>query len=293
MFTDKLSVRGCQMAKQDDVLISRVRPTRGAIVWIRESELHVSSAFTVLRDCGTLSKKYLWLFLAWNRAYLNHLGDNCTGTMYPTTSEDAITDFDVPIAPLAEQKRIVEKLDAVMARLEACKSRLALIPPLLKRFRQSVLSAACSGKLTADWREQNLIIENADALLDRIREKRLASAPTKKEKARIDEVFDEGNLRIDEGDLGLDEIPDTWFGCRVGAVGAVSNGTTPSRKRPDFWGGAIPWVSSGEVRNNIISATRERITKAGYEDSSVRLLPRGTVLLAMIGEGKTRGQTDR
>ena len=58
-----------------------------------------------------------------------------------------------------------------------------------------------------------------------------------------------------------------------------------------FWGGDIPWVSSGEVRNNVISTTRERITKAGYESCSVRLLPPGTVLLAMIGEGKTRGQT--
>jgi type I restriction enzyme, S subunit len=58
-----------------------------------------------------------------------------------------------------------------------------------------------------------------------------------------------------------------------------------------YWAGSIPWVSSGEVRNNVISETRELITKAGQQNSSVKLLPKGTVLLAMIGEGKTRGQS--
>jgi type I restriction enzyme S subunit len=74
-------------------------------------------------------------------------------------------------------------------------------------------------------------------------------------------------------------------------IGAVVNGSTPSRKVPELWNGEIPWLSSGEVRNNLIISTREQITKAGIDSCSVRLLPPGTVLLAMIGEGKTRGQT--
>ena len=82
------------------------------------------------------------------------------------------------------------------------------------------------------------------------------------------------NLRIDEGDRN--DTPDTWIHCRVGTIGAVSNGSTPSRKQPEFWDGEISWVSSGQVRNNVIAETRERITKAGYESSSVRILPRGT-----------------
>lgn len=62
-----------------------------------------------------------------------------------------------PVAPLAEQKRIVEKLDAVLGKVDACRQRLERIPTILKRFRQSVLAAACSGKLTADWRKENSI----------------------------------------------------------------------------------------------------------------------------------------
>ena len=56
-----------------------------------------------------------------------------------------------PLAPLAEQKRIADKLDSVLARVDACRDRLDRIPALLKRFRQSVLAAATSGRLTEDW----------------------------------------------------------------------------------------------------------------------------------------------
>jgi len=61
--------------------------------------------------------------------------------------------FKLP--PLKEQERITDKLDAVRARVDACRDRLDRIPAILKRFRQSVLAAATSGKLTADWRELN------------------------------------------------------------------------------------------------------------------------------------------
>lgn len=60
----------------------------------------------------------------------------------------------VPLASVAEQTRIVEKLDEVLAQVEAIQARLARIPDIIKRFRQSVLAAAVSGKLTGGWREQ-------------------------------------------------------------------------------------------------------------------------------------------
>jgi type I restriction enzyme S subunit len=62
----------------------------------------------------------------------------------------------IPFAPLNEQLRIVAKLEKLLGRVDACQKRLAKIPTLLKRFRQSVLAAACSGRLTADWREDDI-----------------------------------------------------------------------------------------------------------------------------------------
>lgn len=66
-----------------------------------------------------------------------------------------VATFSVPVAPLSEQTRIADKLDAVLARVDACRDRLDRIPAILKRFRQSVLAAATSGALTEDWRTKD------------------------------------------------------------------------------------------------------------------------------------------
>lgn len=63
--------------------------------------------------------------------------------------------IQIPVAPLVEQKRIADKLDSVLAKVDAAQARLDKIPTLLKRFRQSVLAAATSGELTKEWREEN------------------------------------------------------------------------------------------------------------------------------------------
>ena len=89
----------------------------------------------------------------------------------------------------------------------------------------------------------------------------------------------------------LPELPDGWVWSRIGNIFEVYVGSTPRRSRSDFWNGNIPWVSSGEVSFTRIKATRERITEKGLKNNSVTLHPKGTVLLGMIGEGKTRGQT--
>jgi type I restriction enzyme S subunit len=80
----------------------------------------------------------------------------------------------IPIPPLAEQHRIVAKLEQVLASANAARERLARVPTLMKRFRQSVLATACSGRLTADWREQNPDVEPASQLLERILAERRA-----------------------------------------------------------------------------------------------------------------------
>ena len=82
----------------------------------------------------------------------------------------------------------------------------------------------------------------------------------------------------------------TWVWVAIGNLFEVKPGGTPSRKEPEYWNGNIPWVSSGEVANCIISETQESITQLGVENSNAKMNAEGTVLLAMIGEGKTRGQ---
>lgn len=76
----------------------------------------------------------------------------------------------------------------------------------------------------------------------------------------------------------------------IGDVFSVTTGGTPSRGNPTFWGGDVKWVSSGEVNFRNIEDTEEKITRDGVEGSNAKINPPGTILLAMIGQGKTRGQ---
>lgn len=77
---------------------------------------------------------------------------------------------------------------------------------------------------------------------------------------------------------------------RIGQVFEVTTGGTPSRSNPAFWDGNVKWVSSGEVAFKDIVDTTEKITNLGVAASNAKLYPPNTVLIAMIGQGKTRGQ---
>lgn len=93
--------------------------------------------------------------------YLRHIKPTAemmaTGTTFKELSGSAATKLPFVLAPLNEQKRIADKLDALLARVDACRERLDRVPQLLKRFRQAVLAAATSGALTEEWRgSQNL-----------------------------------------------------------------------------------------------------------------------------------------
>ncbi|MGG2077036.1 restriction endonuclease subunit S [Lelliottia nimipressuralis] len=79
------------------------------------------------------------------------------GGAQPNISQAIIKEHKVPFPPLAEQKIITDKLDSLLAQVDNTKTRLEQIPQILKRFRQAVLAAAVSGKLTEEWREQNKI----------------------------------------------------------------------------------------------------------------------------------------
>ena len=72
----------------------------------------------------------------------------------------------------------------------------------------------------------------------------------------------------------------------------VVSGGTPSRDISEYWEeGTIPWVKTTELQNNIVTEVEEYITEQGLSNSSAKIVPSGTVLIAMYGQGKTRGMT--
>jgi len=85
-------------------------------------------------------------------------------------------------------------------------------------------------------------------------------------------------------------VPEGWSIVSVKDIARVSSGGTPSRSVARYWNGDIPWVTTGEIAFNRIKDTEQKITKEGLENSSAKIFPNGTILLAMYGQGKTRGQ---
>lgn len=81
-----------------------------------------------------------------------------------------------------------------------------------------------------------------------------------------------------------------WEIKTLGEIARITSGGTPDRTQQTYWGGEIPWVTTGEIQFNTITSTAERITDPGLRGSSAKLFPPGTLLMAMYGQGKTRGQ---
>lgn len=85
-------------------------------------------------------------------------------------------------------------------------------------------------------------------------------------------------------------LPKPWHRSTLGEIARISSGGTPDRTKPEYWGGDVPWVTTGEIQFNTITDTAEKITAEGLQNSSAKLFPPGTLLMAMYGQGKTRGQ---
>jgi len=76
----------------------------------------------------------------------------------------------------------------------------------------------------------------------------------------------------------------------LGKIAKVATGGTPVRDTPEYWGGSIPWVGTGEIDFNIIKSHTDYLTQKGLDASAAKLLPKGTLLMAMYGQGATRGK---
>ncbi|MDH1882553.1 restriction endonuclease subunit S [Empedobacter sp. GD03797] len=90
--------------------------------------------------------------------------------------------------------------------------------------------------------------------------------------------------------LRFPEFTEEWETKKLGEISSVSSGGTPSRANPLYWDGDIPWISTTLIDFNLIEKSEEYITQEGLENSSAKLFPIGTLLMAMYGQGKTRGK---
>ncbi|GMV42243.1 MAG: hypothetical protein AMXMBFR64_39590 [Myxococcales bacterium] len=168
------------------------------------------------------------------------------GTTHSTIYFPEVKALRVCLPPPKQQKRIVAKIEALQARSEAAEEALDAIPPLLEKFRRSVLAAAFRGDLTREWREANPHVESASKLLERIREERRRRWEKANPGRRYSEAEDDDGLRE-----GLPDLPPTWRWTSVDAVGDVLLGR---QRAPQYLTGRYsrPYLRVANIKDDRI-----------------------------------------
>lgn len=191
-------------------------------------------------------------------------------------SMDTINSFPIPLPPLAEQKRIVAKIEELLPYIDRYETAWSKLEQFNSRFpedmKKSLLQYAIQGKLV-EQRPEEGTAEELFTQIQKEKQRLIAEKKIKKEKS-LPEITD------DEKPF---DIPESWKWVRVGSCGSWGSGATPSRTNSEYYGGTIPWLKTGDLNDDIITEIPEYITELALEKTSVRLNPIGSVLMAMYG----------
>lgn len=270
-------VRGSYTAFQEgDVLFAKITPCmengKAAIARDLVNGLGFgSSEFHVLRPTDKVLPEFIYQLIR-QKSFRAEARDNMTGSVgQARVPTEWLKNFEFELPPVETQREIVGLVSQLQEQMDSASDRLATIPALLKKFRQSVLAAACSGQLTADWRDDHMADEPAEHLLERIRQHRKVKPLTSA--AEADE-----------------DIPRDWALTRVGQVCAVATGATPLRTRSAYFGGDIPWITSSAANDGMVTRATQFITELAVKETNAKVFPPGTLIVAMYGEGQTRGR---
>lgn len=141
-----------------------------------------------------------------------------------------------------------------------------------QQLKNSILQLAVQGKLVEQRKEEGTGEELYNVVQNE-KKKLIEEGKLKKQKA-LPEITEE-EIQFD--------IPETWKWVRLGEIGDWGSGATPSRTNPDFYGGDIPWLKTGDLTDGFIYDVPEYITQKALEKTSVRLNPIGSILIAMYG----------
>ena len=283
-----------------DLIFAREAPA-GNIAVIQEGEIVCLGQRTVLirPKKDLLNADYLAFYILSPISQQMLVGKS-TGTTVAHVNLADFRPYFIALPPLAEQKRIVAKLEQVLPLVDeygAAQEQLdKLNKELPEALKTSILQQAIQGKLVP----QNPKDEPAQKLLERIafcrhseqseesnkRSKKTTKNPTSRIYCENGTWYEQiGNT--DPKDISDEipfDIPTSWVWTRMGNIGSWGAGATPAKGNPAFYkDGIIPWLVTGELNNSIVTETKTKVSKIALEKCSLRLCKPGDVLIAMYG----------
>ena len=257
-----------------DILISRAGSV-GFSILVKSPKSAVFASY-LIRFIPYINAKYVSYFLN-SPNYWKSISENKLGIAVPNVNATKLSNIKFPLPPLPEQHRIVAKIEELFTRLDAGVAALTNAKTLLKQYRQAVLKAAVEGRLTEEWRKEHAgEIEPASVLLERIQAER---------KQRLGKNY-KPPKPIDTSNLL--ELPEGWAWARVTSIGEVVTGTTPSKKRPEYYGNDYPFYKPTDLNcGYYVHKSADSLSVDGIKRA--RSLPANTILVTCIGAtiGKT------
>lgn len=256
-----------------DIVIAKMMPAGRAIIVPNSDSKYVlsSDAVGVSLDKDLLEIKYINYAIN-SDIFRCQVCKEARGTTRIRTSLGKLKSYCLPLPPLAEQKRIVEKIDLLFSRLHTVEDGLVEIDKLSDLTKKKILDLAIRGKLVEQIPEEG----SAEDLYQQIQEEKqnlIKEGKLKKEKP-LAPIADE--------EIPFD-IPENWKWARVGSIGAWGAGSTPSRTNSSFYGGDIPWLKTGDLTDGDVDTIPEKITQLALDKCSLKVNPVGSVLIAMYG----------
>jgi type I restriction enzyme S subunit len=192
---DEAPSRARKVINKGDVLVSLTRPNLNAVALVSDKydKQIASTGFEVIKPV-MVDNRYVFA-LTRAKHFIDSISGLVQGALYPAAKSSDVQKYSFFLPPLAEQKVIADKLDELLTQVDKNKIRINAIPAILKSFRQSVLTAAVTGKLTKEWRKTNQT-ENISVLVKRNNE-------LKSGKLKI-------RAKKEKQDFLLYDLPESW-----------------------------------------------------------------------------------
>ena len=255
--------------------ITKIAPKNSVLICVRapvgevnitNRELCIGRGLCSIVPLQKMSEIFVYY---WTKILKEKFIQKATGSTFASISMDIIRNEIIPLPPLSEQRRIVEKIEELLALVDDLETNKIDLQSYIKQAKSKVLEMAIRGELVP----QNPEDEPVSVLLERIKKEQKSS----KSKGKTTEH----NTHYEE-ELPFD-IPENWVWCRLGEIGEIISGGTPSTSNDNYWNGNISWITPADLSNykeKYISRGKRNISIEGLENSSAKIICKGSVLFS-------------